>query len=53
MKIYHFRLKVPGKLSPWVDVTIPSPQGKADPSKPGEYLSYFQIFPGKGAQLQY
>lgn len=35
--------------SPWVNVTIPSPQGNADPSKIGEYLSYFQIFPGKGA----
>lgn len=35
--------------SPWVNVTIPSPQGNADPSKIGVYLSYFQIFPGKGA----
>lgn len=43
------RLKVLCKLSPWVDVTIPVLQGNADPSRTGEYLSYFQIFPGKGA----
>lgn len=42
------RLKVPGKLSPWVRVTTPSPSPLA-PSKIGEFWSYFQIFPGKGA----
>lgn len=43
------RLKVVCKLSPWVNVTIPLLQGNAGPSRMGEYLSYFQIFPGKGA----
>lgn len=43
------RLKVPDKISLWVNVTMFSSQGNADPCRIGEYSSYFQIFPGKGA----
>lgn len=42
------RLSVPGKLSPWVSGTGPSPSPLA-PSKMGEFWPYFQIFPGKEA----
>lgn len=49
MKIYHLKDSKFLAGSLWVNVTISSPQGKADLFRIGEHLSYFQIFPGKGA----